>query len=145
MQFCGTRGVLAVSRGGYELVPDVKVAPESQIPPWSNPPEHPQAQPFAPEPRTAARKGAGDSPEPMDHHARHFLDCIKTRQRPIADVEDGHRVATACHLANLSLLLGRKLEWNADKEEVVNDPGANAMLVRPYRKPWDEILRSLNL
>jgi hypothetical protein len=81
----------------------------------------------------------------MLHHARHFLDCVKSRQRPIADVEDGHRVSVSCHLANLSLQLGRKLVWDGEKEEIVGDREANARLVRPYRQPWDDVLRSLNL
>jgi hypothetical protein len=78
-------------------------------------------------------------------HARHFLDCIRNRQRPIADVEDGHQVTTACHLANLSMQLGRKLRWDPEKEEIIGDKEASARLVRPYRKPWDEVLRSLKV
>ncbi|MGO9011538.1 MAG: Gfo/Idh/MocA family protein [Bryobacteraceae bacterium] len=145
VQFCGTQGVLAVSRGGYEFVPDMRVAPESAIPPWSTPPGHPQAAAVAPAPYGTARKGSGDAPEPMGHHARHFLDCVKSRQRPVADVEDGHRVAVSCHLANLSMQLGRKLIWDAEQEQIVGDREANALLVRPYRKPWDDVLRSFNL
>ncbi len=145
VQFCGTQGLLAVSRGGYEFVPDMRIVPESAIPPWSAPPGHPQAADVTPTPYAQPRKGSGDAPEPMIHHARHFLDCVKSRQRPVADVEDGHRVAVSCHLANLSLQLGRKLVWDADKEEIVGDREANALLVRPYRKPWDDVLRSLNL
>jgi hypothetical protein len=75
-------------------------------------------------------------------HVRNFIDCIKSRERPIADIEGGHRTTTACHLANLSLRLGRKLHWDVEKEEVVGDGEANGMLVRPYRKPWDGVLRS---
>jgi hypothetical protein len=71
-----------------------------------------------------------------------FIDCIKSRQRPIADIEGGHRTTTACHLANLSLRLGRKLRWDVDKEEIIGDAEANGMLVRPYRKPWDAVLSS---
>ncbi len=145
VQFCGTKGILAASRGGYEFVPDMKIVPESAIPPWSNPPGHPQAANIKPEPYSEARRGRGTSPEPMDLHARHFLDCVKSRQRPVADVEDGHQVATACHLANISMQLGRKLTWDAEKEEIVGDREASARLVRPYRKPWDGVLRSLNL
>ena len=145
VQFCGTKGVLAASRGGYELVPDMKIAPESAIPPWSTPPGHPQPARITPEPRTEARKGTGTSPEPMDLHAQHFLDCVRTRQRPVADVEDGHQVATACHLANISMQVGRKLTWDAEKEEIVGDREAAAKLVRPYRKPWDDVLGSFKL
>jgi len=55
-------------------------------------------------------------------------------------------VATACHLSNISLRLGgRKLVWDAEKEEVVGDRAANRMLVRPYRAPWDAELRALRI
>jgi hypothetical protein len=81
----------------------------------------------------------------MDLHAQQFLDCVRTRQRPVADVEDGHQVATACHLANISMQVGRKLTWDAEKEEIVGDREAAAKLVRPYRKPWDDVLGSFKL
>jgi hypothetical protein len=75
-------------------------------------------------------------------HARNFLDCIKSRQRPNADVEDGHRTVTACHLANISLRLGgRPLRWDPRREEVLGDGEASGYLERPYRKPWDEVIR----
>jgi hypothetical protein len=74
---------------------------------------------------------------------RNFLDAIKTRQRTVADVEDGHWTATACHLANMSLRLGRSLRWDPEKETIAGDREANQMLTRPYRKPWDAVLRSL--
>jgi predicted dehydrogenase len=144
-EFFGTKGSMTVGRGGYEIFPDMRVAPERQIPPWSNPPGHPQADDMKGEPRTQARKGGEPRGEPMGVHAQHFLDCIKSRERPVADVEDGHQVTTACHLANLSMKLGRKLRWDADKEEIIGDKEANAMLSRPYRKPWDDVLRSFRL
>jgi predicted dehydrogenase len=145
VQFCGTKGVLAVSRGGYELVPDDKIDPVQAIPVWSSPPGHPKPLGVKPEPYSLAKKGAGESPEPMGRHARQWIDCIKSRKRTVADIEDGHQVAVSCHLANLSLKLGRKLQWDAEKEEIIGDREANAYLVRPYRKPWDDVLRSFKL
>src|SRR5260370_1302046 len=96
-----------------------------------------------PELWTGALKEGGSSNEQFDLHVRNFLDCIKTRQRPIADVEDGHRTATACHLANISLRVGRKVRWDAGKEEIVGDAEASKLLVRSDRKPWDAALRSV--
>ncbi|MCX6634641.1 MAG: hypothetical protein NT090_06110, partial [Acidobacteria bacterium] len=82
----------------------------------------------------------------MGRHAQNWLDCIKSRQMPIADVEQGHMVSISCHLANISLRLGgRKLRWDPVKEDVIGDREASAMLVRPYRKPWDDVLRSFKL
>lgn len=143
VQFIGTQGILAVSRGGFEFVPDMKIVPESAIPQWSKPPGHPPAAAENPRPYGEPRRGRGAVAEPIDLHSRHFLECVKSRRRPVADVEDGHQVAVACHLANLSTKLGRKLAWDAEQERVQNDPEANAHLERPYRKPWDGILRSI--
>ena len=69
-------------------------------------------------------------------HARNFLDCVKSRKLPNADVEEGHRTAVMCHLGNISTRLGRSLKWDAAKEQVVGDAEANKMLSRPYRAPW---------
>lgn len=73
--------------------------------------------------------------ESANHH-KDFLDCIKSRKPPICDVEIGHRSATACHLGNISLRLGRKIKWDAMAEKIVGDEQAEAMLSRPYRGPW---------
>jgi predicted dehydrogenase len=69
-------------------------------------------------------------------HAANFLDCIKTRKLPICDVEIGHRSVTVCHLGNLAGRLGRKIRWDAVKEQIPDDQEANAMVIRPYRAPW---------
>ena len=70
------------------------------------------------------------------NHIRNFLDCIKTRSEPIAPIEVGHRSATICHIANIAMLLKRKLRWNPDAEQFVGDDEANRMLNRAYREPW---------
>ncbi|MFM2095896.1 MAG: hypothetical protein RIS70_3020 [Planctomycetota bacterium] len=70
-----------------------------------------------------------------NHHAN-FLECVRSRQLPICDVEIGHRSATACHLGNLALRLKRKIRWDAAKEQIVDDSEAAAMVSRPYREPW---------
>jgi predicted dehydrogenase len=144
-QLCGTKGILTLARGGFEVVPDMKIVPESAIPPWSKPPGHPFPKPGQPAPYGEAKRVNGDQPEPLIHHARHWLDCIKSRKLPISDVEEGHNVSVACHLANLSMKLGRSLKWDAAKEEFIGDKEANALLVKPYRKPWDDVLRSFKL
>lgn len=69
-------------------------------------------------------------------HRPNFLECIKTRELPICDVEIGHRSATACHLGNLVARLGRKIVWDAKAEQIIGDDEAAAMLSRPYRTPW---------
>ncbi|MCW5963483.1 MAG: Gfo/Idh/MocA family oxidoreductase [Bryobacterales bacterium] len=143
-EFFGTKGTMTVGRGGYEIFPDKKIAPESSIPPWSKPPGHPLPADLTPMPWTEARK-VGSSAEPMDLHSRNFLDCIKSRNTPAADVEHGHEISTACHLANLSMRLGRQLRWDAAKEDIIGDAEASKLLEKPYRQPWDEVVRRLKL
>jgi hypothetical protein len=70
---------------------------------------------------------------------------LRSRQDPITDIESGHRVATACHLANISLRTERKISWDANSEQIIGDEKANAMLSLPYRKPWDAELRALGV
>ena len=144
LEFFGTKGSLMISRSGFEVFPDMKSNPANAIPVFQgHPAGGPERVDVKPEPWVAALKEPGSSAQQFDLHARNFLDCVKSRQRPIADVEGGHQVTTACHLANLSLRLGRKLKWDPEKEEIAGDREANAMLERPYRKPWDSVLRSL--
>ena len=69
-------------------------------------------------------------------HARNFLDCVRTRELPHADVEIGHRSTSLSLMANISLALRQRLEWDAEKERFVNNDAANSMLHYEYRKPW---------
>jgi predicted dehydrogenase len=63
-----------------------------------------------------------------------FLAAVKTRRRPVCDIEVGHRSTAMSLLGMLSLKLGRSVEW--DGRQIVGDPEANALLSRPYRAPW---------
>jgi predicted dehydrogenase len=65
-----------------------------------------------------------------------FIDAIRSRQRPVRDIEIGHRSTNMSLLGMLSLKLGRSIEWDGEKEEVVGDPEANRLLRREYRSPW---------
>lgn len=69
-------------------------------------------------------------------HMRDLLECIRTRGRPVADIEEGYMSTTACILANLSMQLGRSLRWDHAAGRVVGDEEANQLLARPYRAPW---------
>jgi len=71
-----------------------------------------------------------------DGHIRNWLDCIKSRQTPNADIEIGHRSATVCHLGNIARYLGRKLQWDPVKEQFIGDAEANTRLDVERRKPW---------
>jgi predicted dehydrogenase len=147
--FYGTKGSMPVSRTGYTLTPDPKVNPTNSVAAILG--GHPVGGPQpVQEPRNQVwtdgeTDESGDAMKDYRHHARNFLECMKSRKEPVTDIESGHRVATACHLANISLKTGRKLVWDAAKEQVVGDREANRMLERPYRKPWDAELRALKV
>jgi predicted dehydrogenase len=69
-------------------------------------------------------------------HHQNWLDCIRTRKRPICDVEIGVRSVTVCHLGNIAMRLRRKLRWDPKAERFIGDEEANRHLFRPYRAPW---------
>ncbi|MDZ4799487.1 MAG: Gfo/Idh/MocA family oxidoreductase [Bryobacteraceae bacterium] len=144
LEFFGTKGSMQIGRGGMTVIADMKSNPNNLIPQFQG---HtaggPQKVDVKPEPLTQAMKVPGSSNEQFDLHVRNFLDCIKSRQKTIADVEDGHRTATTCHLANMSLRLGRMIRWDPETETIAGDKEASAMLERPYRKPWDSVLKGL--
>jgi predicted dehydrogenase len=71
-----------------------------------------------------------------DSHHQNWLDCIKTREKPICDVEIGHRSVSVCHLGNIAIRTGRKLHWDPERERFVGDEDLNRWLSRPMRAPW---------
>jgi predicted dehydrogenase len=70
------------------------------------------------------------------YHMQDFLRAIESRQKPVADIEEGHISTSSCILANISMKLGRTLVWDAERGRVVGDEEANKLLRRPYRRPW---------
>ncbi len=79
-------------------------------------------------------EGAGWVARP---HIQNWLDCIKTREKPSADVEIGHRSISVCHLVNITRQIGRPLRFDPDTETFPGDEEANAYLDRPRRKGWE--------
>ncbi|MBN2451095.1 MAG: gfo/Idh/MocA family oxidoreductase, partial [Lentisphaeria bacterium] len=69
-------------------------------------------------------------------HRGNFLDCIRTRRRPICDVEIGCRSVTVCHLGNIAYWLKRPLRWDPGTEQIQGDAEASRWLDRPKRAPW---------
>ena len=106
--FYGTKGTMVLTREGFEV--------------W---PEGDQAQPLR------------SDGSPMDGpFQRDFLECVKSRRQPLADVETGHKSTIPVLLANIAYKTGRKLKWEASKERFVGDEDADQYLRREYRKPW---------
>jgi hypothetical protein len=148
--FFGTNGSLGIDRRGFRIQPDFDTPAANLIPGVSR--GHPAGGPVAvpvdgpAKPRIAALEDlTGDSQRQYDRHARDFLDCVRTRRTPISDLASAQRTAVACHLANLSLRLGRSLRWDVLKKQVIGDNEANGMLTRPYRAPWDRELKALGV
>ena len=144
LEFFGAKGSLILSRSGYQVFPDKKIPPQNQIPEFHGQPVGgPQHAPnVAAEPWCDASRVKVYN-DLMASHARNFIDCVKSRQQPASNLEEEHGVAIACHLANISLRLGRKVRWDAEREEIIGDPEASAMLARPYREPWNKVLEDL--
>ncbi len=72
-------------------------------------------------------------------HKQNWVDCIKSRAKPVADVAIGARTAQICQLANIGYWLRRPLKWNPTKEEFINDAEANKLRSRENRAPWNKV------
>ena len=80
----------------------------------------------------------GSTRRSNDNHMANFLEGVRTRKRPICDVEVGHHSANVCHIGAIALRLGRPIQWDPSSEQFVGTDAdkANAMVSREYRSPW---------
>lgn len=115
-KFIGEKGSMVLDRNGFVTQPLDLV------------PERP--------PREVAEVWEGEGWK-ATLHMENWLDCIRTRGRPVSDVEIGHRSVSVCHLANLARDLGRKLEWDPQRERFVGDDEADRALHRPRREGYE--------
>jgi predicted dehydrogenase len=90
-----------------------------------------------PELKKAAPDVIKEGPGENVPHIRNFVQCIKSRQRPNADVEIGHRSTTVCHLVNIARELGRTLHWDPKAEHFKDDPAADKLIARERRKGFE--------
>ena len=112
IKFWGSDGWIEVSRGRY-AASDESLFPE----------------------------GYGESEDGMKYesaptHLLNFIDCMKTRKEPIANVETGQRTVVTCILGNIAHELGRPVEWDPAKQFFVNDPEAEKFFHREYREGY---------
>jgi predicted dehydrogenase len=114
--FIGENGKVIIDRNGFKAEPKELAV---------NPP---------PEEKKHSWTGPGWNAKP---HMANWLECIKTRELPNADVEIGHRSISICHLLNITRELGRKLAWNPKTETFVGDAEANTRLGRPRREGFE--------
>ena len=108
--FVGASGSIHVMRGKLETTPD-----------------------------TLATKVIGPNEKHVyfsENHYKDFLQAMRNRTKPVADVEIGHRTATVCNIGNIAYELKRPLQWNPHKEEFKNDDEANKLRGRERRKEW---------
>jgi predicted dehydrogenase len=87
-----------------------------------------------PLPAGAVEKLYGGKPT---SHMANFFDCTKTRKLPISDVFTHHRAMTTCHLANIAIRLGRKLNWDPVTEQITGDSEAQSWQSRAQRKGYE--------
>ncbi len=71
-----------------------------------------------------------------EQHIANFIECMRTRERPNADIEEGHYSTLLTHYGNIAYRVGRTLAVNAETEGIVGDDEANALVKREYREPW---------
>jgi predicted dehydrogenase len=74
-----------------------------------------------------------------NNHQANFIECVKSRKPTITPVETAHHSAIPGHLGLISMLVGRKIKWDADKEVILDDAEATKLLSRPYRAPWKAV------
>jgi len=118
MELRGTLGTVYASERSFEVVPE-------------------RAGQFGkPEPVAEARTVKASDGDLTALHIRNFLDCMKTRETPNADVEIGHRSTTFSLLANISLAEKARIEWDAVRERILSPESANRHLHYEYRAPW---------
>ena len=124
----GTKGNLIADQNGYK----VSSAKPGQFQTWDN----------VVEPTEKKLEGGtefgdlGIKENSTANLIRNFLDCIKNGEEPLCSLEDGHRSTSFAHLANISLELGQRIEWDAVNERITNNEKANEYLHYEYRAPW---------
>lgn len=111
IEWSGTEGTIILNDEGYQVIAERKKANLD----------------------SASFKGSGD---PRPAHVRNFLECCKSREQPVLNVETAHRVSSLAHLGNIAYRTGRKIAWDSSAERIAGDPVADGLVGIEYRKPW---------
>ncbi|MCX7604132.1 MAG: Gfo/Idh/MocA family oxidoreductase [Bryobacteraceae bacterium] len=112
--FTGTEATLIVDNNGWEVIAEPKKR-ERVV-------------------EMRRRAPAGDNARVA--HARNFLDCVKSRQQPVENLDVGHHVSAVAALGNIALRSKSRIEWDAQAGRVAGNEAASALLRREYRAPW---------
>ncbi len=118
--FYGSEGTLTVGAYGWEVAPEVK---DRRL--------HSDEEPLVTEKHESKAVDAG-----RPQHVRNFLDCMRSRNKPVENFEVGHAISTAAHLGNLALRSKATIIWDAKNERPVGRTDLDDQLLRPYRAPW---------
>jgi predicted dehydrogenase len=113
--FIGNNGTLVVDRGGWEVIPE-KEGENVKM----------EAVPF--------QAGGGND---LLLHVRNFIDCIKSREKPAADISVAANTAKVAHMGNIAFKTGQKLFWDEQMNIFKDSPKANDLTLISYRKPWE--------
>ena len=118
IEFHGTDGTLFVDRSGFEVFPEMRRRGKEEVA------------------RTASMQMKSVNNSHSDH-VRNFLDCMKTRKRPISDIEIGHRSTSACLLGNVAFRSKERIEWDVKNQKLISGGSkAQQYVSRNYRAPW---------
>jgi predicted dehydrogenase len=114
--FYGADAVLVLDRSGFEILSQVRAGKK-----------------LVAEQRVASTK---KEHEVVQDHVRSFVECVRSRKRPEADIEVGHYATNPGHLMNIAWTVGRRIKWNARDEQIASDREASDLLGKLYRSPW---------
>jgi hypothetical protein len=115
--YIGEYGTLVVDRAGWEVIPDNDVNGRPKM-------------------EKVPLKIRDDKISGLDLHVINFLECIRTREKPNANIEIGAHIAKIAHLGNIAYRTGRKVFWDPANNSFINDPEANKLINARYRAPW---------
>ncbi len=124
----GSKGILVASQDGYRVIP----SRPGQFQTWEKLVDDQDVE-------LEGEQRHGDLQIKEDSTAilvNDFIECIQTGKEPLCTLENGHRSTSFAHLANISLAMKMRLEWDADAERFTNSEKANDLLHYQYREPW---------
>jgi predicted dehydrogenase len=116
--FHGAEGTLFVDRARWEILPEKRTNRQTR----------------ATTERMAAETGAASN-ETTDDHWVNFAQCMKTREKPVSDIENGHQSTAMALLGNVALRSRQRVEWDPATEQTTNAEAAT-YLDKEYRPPW---------
>jgi len=114
ISFHGTQGTLFLDREGFEIFPELSKDNETRC-------------------EALLKKSSNNMSQ---SHIRNFLDCVRSRQHPISDIEIGHRSTSAAQLGNIALRSKSTIVWDGTSERIKGNKQASQYLIPHYRKPW---------